>query len=294
MHLNVRQLSDGSEGFVVCLHGVAQHGGVFGDFAAALGARYSTVALDLRGHGDSRQEPPWNMDAQVGDVLETTRALGIERAAWVGHSFGALVVAAVAARAPAATARVVLLDPGFEVPPQVALASAEIDRRDWTYASVDSAVNALLSAKTTVRAPREVVTAFARSDLRAGPDGRLRFSHSPSAVVGLWGEMVLPAPPIASVPTLMVRPAASHIDGRSHDRRYRDALGSALTVAGVPNGHNLLWEAPTETAATVRTFLEDPSGSGDGGQALAEGIDDPADPVLAQVWVERQGDLGRR
>ena len=98
MRLNVRRMSDGDKGFVVCLHGITQHGGVFGDFAELLGDRYATVALDLRGHGASRQEPPWNIDTHVGDVLETTRALGIDRAVWIGHSFGALVVAAVAAQ----------------------------------------------------------------------------------------------------------------------------------------------------------------------------------------------------
>lgn len=256
MRLNVRRMSDGDKGFVVCLHGITQHGGVFGDFAELLGDRYATVALDLRGHGGSRQEPPWNIDTHVGDVLETTRALGIDRAVWIGHSFGALVVAAVAARVPRSTERIVLLDPGFEIPPEVALAAAEIERRDWTFASVDSAVNALMSAKTVVDVPRDAVAAFAEDDLRAGPDGRLRFSHSPSAVVGVWGEMVLPPPRISPVPTLMVRPAASHIDGRLHDQRYRDALGPLLTVATVPNGHNVLWESPAETAATVRAFFE--------------------------------------
>lgn len=256
MRLNARQISDGSKGFVVCLHGVAQHGGIFRDFANRLGSGHSVVALDLRGHGGSRHEPPWNIDTHIEDVIETTKALGIDRAVWIGHSFGALVVAGVAALVPELTERIVLLDPAFEIPPEFALASAEIDRRDWTFASVDSAVNALVSAKFAVDVPRDTVAAFAEDDLQTGPDGRLRFSHSPSAVVGMWSEMVLPSPRISTVRTLTVRPTASHIDGRLHDQRYRDALGSLLTVATVPKGHNLLWESPAETAATVGGFLE--------------------------------------
>jgi hypothetical protein len=70
--------------------------------------------------------------------------------------------------------------------------------------------------------------------------------------------MTLPAPPIAQLPTLLVRPTASHVTGRPHDRRYRDALGSLLTIAAVPNGHNVLWESPAETTAAIEGFLSKP------------------------------------
>jgi hypothetical protein len=42
---------------------------------------------------------------------------------------------------------------------------------------------------------------------------------------------------------------------REQDRRYREALGSLLTMAAVPNGHNVLWESPLETGAAIRSFL---------------------------------------
>ena len=51
-----------------------------------------------------------------------------------------------------------------------------------------------------------MVAAFVRDDVSKGPDGRLRFSFSPGAVVVAWSEMALPAPPIAQVPTLVIRP----------------------------------------------------------------------------------------
>lgn len=259
MLLHVRQLSkEGAGPPLVCVHGVGQHGGVFADFAERLERAEigrPVVALDLRGHGRSEHEPPWDMSTQLDDLFETLGSLGIERAVWVGHSYGAVVAAALAERAPERTEGVVLLDPPFEVPPAYGLACAEIDRRDWSFATVDSAVNALVSSKTTVDVPRETVAAFAAGDLRRGLDGRFRFSHSPSATVVIWNEVVKPAPAIVPLPTLMVRPAASHIDGRAHDARYRDALGPLLTFVEVPKGHNLLWEVPAEVATTVAEFL---------------------------------------
>jgi lipase len=241
---------------MVCIHGVTQHGGVFESFGRQSDADHKVIALDLRGHGASEREPPWDTETHVDDTLETIDALGIDRASFVGHSFGARVTATIAARAPERVEQLVLLDPAFEIQPEYALASAEIDRLDWTFISVDSAVNALMSTKSTVDVSRDIVSAFAADDLTPSPDGRLRFSYSPSAVVVSWSEMTLPPPPIAEIRTLLVRPAASHIDGREQDRRYRKELGPLLTMAAVPKGHNVLWESPIETAAAVRTFLK--------------------------------------
>lgn len=241
---------------VVCVHGLAQHGGVFaelGERLAALG--HSVIAVDLRGHGDSERLPPWNVETHVSDLFETLDGLGVERATWVGHSFGGRLVAAAAAARPERAERLVLLDAAVEVPAAAALQGAEIERLDWSFATPEGAVNALLSNGMMVAAPREVVEAYARADLRKGPDGRLRFSFCPSAVVVAWSEMVLPAVPVARLPTLLIRPRVPLFDPSAQDARYREALGDLLTEAVVPNGHNVLWEAPEETISAIEEFL---------------------------------------
>jgi lipase len=244
---------------VVCVHGLTQHGGVFGDLAERLaGQGHSVLAVDLRGHGDSERLPPWNAEAHVRDLLETVEALGVERATWIGHSFGGRLVAALAAEAPERVQRLVLLDPALEVPPEVALRGAEIERLDWSFASVDGAVNALLSSESVVAPRRAVVAAYAEDDLRESPDGRLRFSFCPSAAVVAWSEMVLPPPPVAAVPTLLVRPAAPRFDVDEQGLRYRQALGESLVATTVPHGHNLLWESPEETIEAIEAFLAAP------------------------------------
>lgn len=241
---------------VVCIHGVAQHGGIFAGLGERLATRgHSVLAVDLRGHGDSERLPPWNLETHVADLFETLDALGIERAAWVGHSFGGRLAAAAAADRPERSERLVLLDAAAEVPAAVALQSAEIERLDWNFATEEGAINALLSNGRMVTAPRDVVEAFVADDLRKGPDGRLRFSFCPSAVVVAWSEMVLPAPPIAYLPTLIVRPQVPFSAAEDQDADYREALGELLTRAVVPNGHNMLWEAPEETISAIEEFL---------------------------------------
>ena len=88
-----------------------------------------------------------------------------------------MISAALAAGAPEAVEGLALLDPGLAVDPGYALKSAEIERMDWAFETVDGAINALLSSDLVVAAPREVVAAYAEEGLERGPDGRLRFRH---------------------------------------------------------------------------------------------------------------------
>src|SRR3954466_13123069 len=99
MRLHVHEWGDPAGAPVVCLHGVTGQGGRFGGLAARLGSR-RVLAFDLRGHGRSGREPPWDGATHVADVLETVAGLGPERCDWIGFSFGGLVSAALAARAP--------------------------------------------------------------------------------------------------------------------------------------------------------------------------------------------------
>ncbi len=256
MILHTRRWGFQRDSTVVCLHGAAQHGGIWEPLARKLtAAEHLVVAPDLRGHGKSGRLPPWDTQTQVEDVIETLDGAGIGRAKFVGHSFGGLVAAALAASAPERVERLALLDPGLGLPPEQALTYAEIDRLDWSFSTTEGAVNALLSSDRIAAAPRETVEAFVKDDLRRGPDGLLHFGFLHSTAVVIWNEATRPPPPIAEVRTLLVRPAASFIDGRAQDRRYRDALGSKLTVSVVPNGHNSLWEAPKETEAAIINFL---------------------------------------
>jgi len=255
MLLNTHRWGGEGPNRVVCLHGLVQNGRVYEGLARRLAAGgRSVLAPDLRGHGRSGRKPPWNVATHADDLIETVERAGVERLTLVGHSFGALVAVHAAARLGERVERLVLLDPGIELPAERALRGAEMDRLDWNFATTDGALNAFLSSETIVSAPREVVAGFVREDVKQGPDGRYRFSFSPGAAVVAWSEMTLPAP-ISSVPTLVIRATVPLVDPRALLERYREALGDLLTEATVPNGHNVLWESPDETIAAIEAFL---------------------------------------
>jgi lipase len=257
MRLNTHRWGPSDGEAVVCIHGIAQHGKVFRELGERLArGGHSVVAVDLRGHGESGAEPPWNLATHVRDVEETIDALGVERVSWVGHSFGGLVAAALAVELDERSESLALLEPGLAVPPERALRSAELERLDWSFATVDGAVNALMSNDTIVASPREVVAAYVADDVRKGADGRFRFSFCPSTVVVAWSEMTLPAPRIASLPTLLLVAEKPLYDASRQHRRYEDELGELLLRVDVPNGHNVLWESPAETMGAIERLLD--------------------------------------
>lgn len=262
MVLKTRRWGPSGSTGVVCVHGLAQHGGIFAGMAKRLvAAGHSVTSVDLRGHGESGREPPWNVATHVEDLLETIDNLGIESVVWVGHSFGGRLAAEAAARFLERSRRLVLLDPALVVTPAKALQGAEIERLDWSFATIDGAVNALLANEANATAPRDAVAAYVRDDVRKGPDGRFRFRFCPSAVVVAWSEMVLPVPPVAQLPTLLVCAEANQFGALGYVGPYESELGELFTAATVPNGHNVLWESPEETTAAVERFLAEGSAS---------------------------------
>lgn len=87
----------------------------------ALAERYTVIAYDLRGIGDSEKPPGgYDMFTQVEDVRGLVRSLGYEHVFFVGHDLGAPIGYFYAARYPEEVRRLVVLDsliyglPGYD------------------------------------------------------------------------------------------------------------------------------------------------------------------------------------
>jgi pimeloyl-ACP methyl ester carboxylesterase len=73
--------------------------------------RYQTIAVDLRGHGNSPgSAADCSIERYGADVAEVMRALVLPPAILVGHSMGCRVVIEAALQAPTQTAGVILVD----------------------------------------------------------------------------------------------------------------------------------------------------------------------------------------
>ena len=121
MKLHVRAWGPEEGPTALCVHGVGRTGELFAPLAAELPG-WRLVAFDLRGHGASAAAPPWRIETQLADVLDT---LGDARPdAWIGHSFGGRLMIELAGHDAALIPRAVLLDPAIRMRPDIALAEA--------------------------------------------------------------------------------------------------------------------------------------------------------------------------
>src|SRR5580700_726695 len=85
-------LEAGSGVPIVLLHGFPLAKNIWDAQAETLSAGARVVRLDLRGLGASRNgSGPYLMESLAGDVAAVLDALGIQRAAIVGHSLGSYV-----------------------------------------------------------------------------------------------------------------------------------------------------------------------------------------------------------
>lgn len=99
---------------IVLLHGVLRNGITFHPLTAALDGRFPLVALDFRGHGKSDWTPhAYRVIDYVEDAVAILRELAGEPMVLYGHSLGAMVALAAAAREPERVQRVILEDPPF-------------------------------------------------------------------------------------------------------------------------------------------------------------------------------------
>lgn len=254
MRLHVHEWGDPGAPPVVCIHGVSAHGRRFRKLAQErLASRFRVLAPDLRGHGRSEWEPPWNLETHLDDVLETFGDLGA--VPWIGHSFGGRLVLELAARDPERIVCAVLLDPAIQLLPHVGFDFAQEAAKERSFSTEEDAVEARLATGTPgVPTPREFVEEEAREHLERSPDGRLRWRYARAAVATMYSELCRAAPParvLADVPALLVH---AETFGLVREEQL-EAYEHAAELVAVRGGHIVYWDAYEHTADAVEKFL---------------------------------------
>jgi lipase len=257
MRLHMHEWGDRSAPPVVCVHGVSAHGRRFRKLAEErLAARFRVLAPDLRGHGRSDRDPPWDLSTHLDDLVETLDDLNVGVAAWVGHSLGGRLILELASRSSARIGCAALLDPAIQILPHVGLDFAEEAAKDHSYAAVDEAIDARLASGAPT--PREFLEEEAHEHLAPSSDGRLRWQVCRSAVVTGYSELCREPPPpvvLGGVPALLVHASQFGLVREEQLHEYVAALGQGLEVVAVPGGHIVYWDAYEETANAVEKFL---------------------------------------
>jgi lipase len=237
---------------LVCLHGIRGQGLRFAAVGERLAERLHVVAYDLRGHGRSGWQAPWDLETHGNDVAETLATLPRAPAAWLAHSFGARVLLDLAARGYRLGEVAVLLDPAFGVSAGFASEQAEADCHIPIVASPEAEARARVERGAARPQALGLVTTQLAEQADPLPGGGFRLRFSPAAAVSAWSEMARPEPQLDRLPaqTLIVLasdsivPSALHAELRDH-----------ATVRQVEGGHNLLWDAPDETIDLIEKWI---------------------------------------
>ena len=96
---------------LLLLHGWPEFWLTWKPVMARLADRYSLIAPDLRGFGDSdKPHGPYGPDQHTDDMLALLDALGIDKAGVVGHDVGGAVMQPLARKAPERIAGLMLFD----------------------------------------------------------------------------------------------------------------------------------------------------------------------------------------
>jgi pimeloyl-ACP methyl ester carboxylesterase len=252
---------------IVLIHGVASSSSTWRLVGPYLARHNTVLAVDLLGHGESsKPRGDYSLGAQASGIRDVMVALGIERATFVGHSFGGGIAMQLAYQFPERCLRLVLVASGGlgkEVTPllrAVALPGAEL----------------ILPLALSVR-PRGVLVALGRrfgrlglrfndavADLWEGyttlttADGRLAFMNTVREVIDLAGQRVSANDRLylaAAIPTLIVWGERDSIIPVAHAHAaHRAIAGSRLEILE-GSGHFLPMQDGERLAALVADFV---------------------------------------
>lgn len=252
--LHTYEFGDPAGAPVLAVHGITAHGRRFRRLGDEGWPQRRTIAVDLRGHGHSPTDGPWNVHQHVTDLLDTLDAAGLtDPIDVVGHSYGGVIAIALLARAPERVRRLVLLDPALLLSPATADAMAAAAMSDPGFVSVEEAVTWRRGGNDAIA---DAVDTEIADHLAEGDDGRFRFRYHRPAVVAGWGEMCAPLPDrVDARPTLLVVATQAPFVTAEVEAGLGALLGDALTVVRIDCGHLLYWERFDDTARTVRTFV---------------------------------------
>jgi pimeloyl-ACP methyl ester carboxylesterase len=102
VRLHVAEAGDAGAPPLLLVHGWPEHWWAWRDVIPALAQRHRVIAPDLRGFGWSGQpaDGDFAKERLAGDIIALLDALGVERAGYLGHDWGAWTGYLVAMRAP--------------------------------------------------------------------------------------------------------------------------------------------------------------------------------------------------
>ncbi len=252
---------------IILLHGKDGNATVFQTLAETIRDRFDVYAVDLRGRGFSDWAPDgdYTLESTVADIEQMADALGLSRVSVYGHSYGAVVGIAFAARNPLRVNLLVLedggpinmsdgsqppLNPGQDRP--AGLPSPQPSARK--YASWSEAHKSLVKTCRGTCAELQLEGVFKRL-----PDASV---VERSDIIGIWQSPRGPGfadqwPLVSAIkaPTLLIRGDRGLLPEAI--AQAMKSVNSKITYVTIQNaGHSVRIEQPALAIAALDEFLQ--------------------------------------
>ena len=224
---------------------------------------HSVLALDLPAHGRSEGPPLESVEALADWLLGLLDAVGVERAALVGHSMGSLISLEAAARAPTRSTHLVMLGTAFPMAVSAALLDTARDAPLRAIDMVNGFSHSTFAGKPSYPGPGTWMHGADRALMRRVQAGQRECNLflRDFEVCNRYANGLAAAQRV-TCPVDFVLGAR---DQMTSPRSATD-LGKALRarVTTVDAGHALMSEAPDAVLAAVRGALaRSPTASAD-------------------------------
>lgn len=253
---------------LVLIHGMARSSDTWEHVLPALARRFTVVAPDLLGHGESaKPRAEYSVSAHANLLRDLLAALGHDHATLVGHSFGGGVAMQLAYQFPERCERLVLVSSGGlgrEV--SALLRGLSIPGAEHLFPLVCSPalrdagmrLATWLGAVGLRAAPRleEIWRGWASL---AEPDARRAFFRTLRAVVEPDGQAVCASDRLylaSNVPTLIVWGARDGLIPVRHGHIAHEAIAGSRLEVFPEAGHFPHCEAPEAFVETVLGFID--------------------------------------
>lgn len=216
---------------------------------------WNVLAIDLPGHCKSAGTPPASVEAAAEVVLALLDAAGLEQAALIGHSFGALIALEAAARAPQRVSHLALLGVAYPLRVSAALLEASVSAPEKAIAMVNVFSHALLAPPPSALGPGTWIYGASRALMRrvlaSNTDTNVFHTGFKACDNYTGGEAAIVR---VACPVLFVLGNADQMAPPKGAQGLIKLASAARTVM-VPAGHQMMVEAPEEVLAALRQLL---------------------------------------
>jgi pimeloyl-ACP methyl ester carboxylesterase len=264
----VRYLIGGQGPVLVLVHGIASTSGAWREVLPGLAQRFTVLAPDLLGHGQSaKPRGDYSLGAYASGIRDLMIALGHERATFVGHSLGGGVAMQLAYQFPERCERLVLVASGGlgrEV--HILLRAAALPAAEYLLP--------VLVQPAFVRAGAALGRLLSRIGLEPGPDlaefargygsladleTRQAFIQTLQAVIEPGGQRVSARDRLylaAEVPTLIICGRHDRIIPAAHARRAHSEMPGSSFFEIPEAGHFPQLDRPREFVEAIVGFVD--------------------------------------